>query len=289
MPYFGPAGNSVSFYQSGGKSSVQIPEWLATMGLNAYEYQAGRGVRISRPMAAELGRAAQRHGIKLSIHAPYYINLTATDAKIVANTRKHLLAAMEAADAMGAGVVVFHPGSGGGKELGREMAFNLARERLAEITQMAVSRGLSHVRLAVETAGKKNQLGNLVEIAGMCNVHPMVIPCIDFAHLHALDGGSISTLDDYLQILNFLAKNLGIPALENLHIHFSPIEYTTGGEKKHRTLAAQGFGPPFEPLAKILAERNYEWTIICESDDTQTEDALAYQRMWKSAAAGLTG
>lgn len=47
------------------------------MGLNAFEYQCGRGVRISREAARELGDLSREKGIVLSLHAPYFISLPA--------------------------------------------------------------------------------------------------------------------------------------------------------------------------------------------------------------------
>ncbi|MBQ5810707.1 MAG: endonuclease IV, partial [Clostridia bacterium] len=65
---FGPAGNSLSFSQMGYKHSLQVPEYLEKMGLDAFEYQCGRGVNIGADKAAELGRLAKDKGIRLSLH-----------------------------------------------------------------------------------------------------------------------------------------------------------------------------------------------------------------------------
>ncbi|MEE1043777.1 MAG: endonuclease IV, partial [Clostridia bacterium] len=70
MVKFGTAGNPEIFYDEGGKSSLEMPKWLADIGLDAYEYQCGRGVKISDEAAQMLGERAKEHNIALSVHAP---------------------------------------------------------------------------------------------------------------------------------------------------------------------------------------------------------------------------
>ena len=53
-----------------------MPKFLAEMGLDAYEYQCSRGVRISDEKAAKLKEAAEKYNISLSVHSPYYIPLS---------------------------------------------------------------------------------------------------------------------------------------------------------------------------------------------------------------------
>mgnify|MGYP002514525033 CR=1 FL=1 len=60
---FGPAGNSESFTKMGYKSSLQVPEYIVKMGLDAFEYQCGRGVNIGTDKAAALGKLAAEKGM----------------------------------------------------------------------------------------------------------------------------------------------------------------------------------------------------------------------------------
>ena len=76
---FGPGGNCEDFYNQGNKSSLKIPEWLFENGLSAYEYQCGKGVKISEDSAKLLGREAEKYNIALSVHAPYYISLSSVE------------------------------------------------------------------------------------------------------------------------------------------------------------------------------------------------------------------
>ncbi|KKM12520.1 endonuclease IV [Clostridiales bacterium PH28_bin88] len=278
MARFGPAGNSPSFYQNGRKSSTQVPGWLKGLELSAYEYQCSRGVRISEAQARILGQEARKYDIALSIHAPFYINLASTDPQIITSTRRHLLKSLEAAMWMGASTVVFHPGSGTGN---RREALTRAKEALAEVLELSVGMGLEGARLAPETMGKRNQLGSLEEVLELCSLSPRVVPCIDFAHLFAVSGGVLNDQTAFRAILKEVACRLGEETLKSLHIHFSPIEFTAGGEKRHRTLMDEGYGPDFRQLARVMVDLGMEPTVICESFDRQTEDAILYQDYWQ--------
>ncbi|MBE3587760.1 MAG: TIM barrel protein [Thermoanaerobacteraceae bacterium] len=277
--HFGPAGNPPSFQAQGHKSSLDMPAWLKARGLDAYEYQSVRGVHIKEDTARKLGELARENGVALSMHAPYYITLGTADAAYREKTRMHLLKSIEAAHWMGASPVVFHPGTGGGED--RAATLKRAMDLLKEILDEAAERGYGDVRVAPETAGKPAQLGNLPEVLELCTVSSRVVPAVDFAHLHAAGGGSLTTVEDFARILDLLESRLGRGAVEHLHVHFSPIEFTGKGEKRHRTLLDEGFGPDFTLLARLLVERNVGATIICESYDRQAEDALVYKAIYQ--------
>jgi deoxyribonuclease IV len=275
---FGPAGASDSFYGEGHKTSLEMPAWLKNKGLNAYEYQCSRGVKISEEMAGRLGRLATERDIQLSIHAPYYINLSTGSPDIKAKSRGHILKSLAAARSMGAKVVVFHPGAGSGPD--RRLLMTAAKSFLKEILIEAEAAGLSGILLAPETMGKKNQLGSLEEVLELCELGDQLVPAVDFGHLHAVSGGKFTDAKAYTAVFDLISSRLGSEYVQNLHIHFSPVEFTPGGEKKHRTALETSFGPDFRPLAKILAERKLTPTIICESAGSQAEDAILYRDLY---------
>lgn len=275
---FGPAGASASFYAEGHKSSLDMPEWLVKHGLNAYEYQCSRGVNIGEEMAGRLGQLAVERGIQLSIHAPYYINLSTTDPEMRVKTRGHLLKSLKAARAMGAKTVVFHPGAGSGGD--RKEILARAKAFLKEIIAEVEEEGLSGILLAPETMGKRNQLGSLEEVLELCELGGQLVPAVDFGHMHAITGGGFTEKASFATTLNRIEERLGKEYLQNLHIHFSPIEFTGGGEKKHRTTLEPLYGPDFTPLAQLLVELNLTPTVICESDGRQAEDAMIFRDIY---------
>lgn len=276
---FGPAGSSPLFYAQGGRSSLEVPAWLQSLGLAAYEYQCTRGVKIAKKQAQELGRRARVHDIFLSIHAPYYINLATPDPQKKENTKNYLLKSLEAAAWMGARKVVFHPGAL--TKESRENAYGRARRALEEVLVVSEAQRSSDVLLAPETVGKKNQLGSLEEVIGLCQeFSPRLVPTIDFAHLHAVWGGALTSEGAFRQVLETVGEKLGREVLQDLHIHFSPIGFTAGGESRHYTLLDPGFGPDFNLLVPLIFEMKLEPVIICESKERQAEDALLYREIW---------
>ncbi|MBR5586800.1 MAG: endonuclease IV, partial [Clostridia bacterium] len=102
MVLFGPSGNSESFYDQGYKHSVQMPGWLRQMGLDAYEYSCTKGVKLKNETALELKAEAEKHNIVLSVHSPYYINLSTPDEEKRIKSIKYITDTAAIADAMGA-------------------------------------------------------------------------------------------------------------------------------------------------------------------------------------------
>lgn len=278
MILFGPAGNSASFYDQGHKHTYQAFEWIAGLGLNTYEYSFGRGVRIKEETAKIIGQKAAEHGVTLSVHAPYYINLATLEEEKAINNLRYLHESAQAAKWMGAKRIVFHPGSEGKQT--REQAFAVIKAALGIAIDHLKSEQLFDIEICPETMGKIKQIGDLDEIIELCKLDERIIPAIDFGHLHARGRGAIKTEQDYAQILDTLENGLGGYRAKRFHVHFSKIEYTAKGEKMHRTFADQGFGPDFGPLARLIAQRRLEPVMICESKGTMAEDAVEMKRLY---------
>lgn len=277
---FGPAGNCEDFYEKGYKSTVQAPEYLKKMGLDAYEYSCGRGVMLKEDTARRIGEAAAENGVELSIHAPYFTNLCNPDPEKQAATVRYLMQAAQAVRWMGGRRVIFHPGA-----LMKSTRL-AARERAEALMHRAVEEVLSaypDVVLCPETLGKRNQYGTLSEVLALCAPYgEQVTPCIDFAHLHAAGCGCINGEADFDALLGEAERALGHARMENFHVHFSHIEYTGAGEKRHRTFAEEGFGPDFAHLAPCLVRRGLRPVVICESAGTQAQDAKQMREKYLS-------
>ncbi|MBQ5417621.1 MAG: endonuclease IV, partial [Oscillospiraceae bacterium] len=142
---------------------------------------------------------------------------------------------------------------------------------------------LENIRCCPETMGKINQLGDLDEVMELCLIDDSFLPTIDFGHLNARTFGSIKTKDDYRAILDTIENKLGSERLKSFHSHFSKIEYTEkGGEKRHLTFEDTVYGPEYEPLMELIAEKDLSPVFICESDGTQTEDAQAMMKYYNT-------
>ena len=278
-PRFGPAGSCERSAAEKIKSTEKLLEWLAAQGLTAFEYQCGRGVMIKEPKGILIGDKAKECGIKLSIHAPYFISLASPEEEKRLNSINYIFQSAQAADWMGADRIVVHPGGLGKKS--REEATALARETLALAQQYLDEHGLGKIHICPEVMGKINQLGDLGEVLEFCTIDDRFIPCVDFGHLNSRMQGTM----DYVKALDEIENKLGVDRLRGMHIHFSKIEYTAGGEKRHLTFADEIYGPPFEPLIDEIIRRGMHPTVICESAGTQTDDSIAMMRYYESLAS----
>ena len=277
---FGPAGNSESFAAMGYKGSLDVPEYIQKMGLDAFEYQCGRGVNIGEEKARQLGALAAERGIALSVHAPYYISLASKEEAKRDNSIRYICESARAVHAMGGERIVVHPGGLGG--LPREKATALAGETLKRALECLDSEGLSTVRVCPETMGKINQLGNLDEVLTLCELDERMLPCIDFGHLNARAHGGLNNMEAFGAVFDAIRNRLGESRLKEFHAHFSKIAYTDGGEKMHLTFEDQTYGPNFEPMLEWTARLGCSPVIICESAGTQAEDAAAMKGYYQS-------
>ncbi len=268
---FGPAGNSLSFSQMGYKHSLQVPEYIEKMGLDAFEYQCGRGVNIGEEKARLLGKAAKEKNITLSLHAPYYISMSSVEEEKRLNSIKYILDSAAAVNAMGGNRIIVHTGSCG--KISREYALELAVDTMKLAIKALDDNGLSHIRICPETMGKINQLGTLEEVLTLCELDERLLPCIDFGHLNARTLGGLKSYADFEAVFDAIENRLGNSRLREFHSHFSKIEYTTGGEKKHLTFEDEVFGPDYEPVMDLCIRKNCSPIFICESDGPQAEDA----------------
>jgi deoxyribonuclease-4 len=277
---FGPSGISAPLSAKGYTRTVDQPAALSDMGLSAFEYSFGRGVRISEKTAGEIGAAFYRHGIALSVHAPYYINLASDEQGRDERNLRHFVKTAEACVAMGAARMVFHPGSVGKGE--RAEAFMRVFAALPAVVRALDELGFSNITLCPETMGKINQIGDLDETIALCTLDERLIPCLDFGHLYARSLGRFATEADYLAAFDKIESALGVERARRLHIHFSRIEFTQGGEKRHHNEEDTQYGPSFVPLARALIKKEYAPVIICESKSHMAEDAQAYMHLYHS-------
>ena len=276
---FGTAGTSDSFMAKGYKNSLDIPAYTAEMELNAFEYQCGHGVRLGVEKARKMAADAAVRDILFSVHAPYYISMSSLDEEKRLNSIRYLLQSAEVCKALGGKRIIFHAGSCGKQS--REAALEKALDTMRRAQEALDEAGYGDMTLCPETMGKIGQLGTLNEVLALCEVDARITPCIDFGHLNARTLGGIRSKADYAAILDRIGEVLGDERAERFHVHFSRIEFSAGGEKRHWTFAETQFGPEPAPLMELLAERSLAPVVICESAGTQAEDAQWMQAYWK--------
>lgn len=270
---FGTVGSPLSTPKKPG-GSVGAIQRCAELGLFGLELGWVRAVRISEEACAEIKAAALENDVALSIHAPYFINLNAEDEEWP-KSRQRLMDAAYYGNLAGATDVIFHPGSYFGRPPSEVLPKSI--ERLAGcVGELRAAQNF--ITLRPETMGKSAMLGSLEDTLEMSRSIDGVLPCIDFAHLHARPGnGSMNTYSEWASVLETYGRVLGDAALKNLHIHISGIEYGEKGEREHLPLEDSDLN--LEAIFRALQDFGCQGRMLCESPILE-EDALKCKQTW---------
>jgi deoxyribonuclease-4 len=262
-PRFGPAGTPWAFKELR-QSITELPSFLRQEGLDALEYQAVRWgplPQIRKENAEKLGLTAKQNDVWLSMHGSYFISLQ-SEKTVVEASKKRLLACAKASEWMMAKVLVFHPGfymGHGHKEI-LKRSIDVVDNVVAEMKSLGIT-----VKLGLETMGKRSQFGSLEEVLAVCERIDQTVPVIDWSHIHARSQGGLVTKADFVKAIDQIEERLGTDVAENLHCHFSHMEFSGKGEVRHRTLGERRYGPDFQLLAQLIVELGLKPVIICES------------------------
>ncbi|MFH1721690.1 MAG: TIM barrel protein [Candidatus Altiarchaeota archaeon] len=243
---------------------------IKELGLSAMEVEFVRGVNLSVEKAEEVRKVAEELDIALSVHAPYFINLASPEKPKIHASRKRILDSARVGAALGARIVVFHPGF----YMGRTPAdtYELVKESLVAIRKDMKNEGIE-ILLGPEVTGKVKQFGGLDELIPLCQEVEGCMPVLDFAHLHARQGGVLTSPEAFWEPIEKVSK--AFPK-KRIHAHFACIEFSDGGEKKHLTLDTQQ--PDYTLLAKALKGKKIDITFISESPNLE-EDAVKLKEM----------
>ena len=198
----------------------------------------------------------------ISLHGSYFIKFCGGKGVIEASKHR-LIACATAAEWMNAYVVVFHPEFYGKRP--QKEAFTNCLEALKEVVEAMRALEIKNVKIGPETMGKHFQLGSLDEVLSLCEEVEQTQLVVDWGHLHARDGGRFKTVDDFRKVIVEIENRLGTEAIRGLHCHFTKVEFTDKGEKRHHIMDEANFGPDFAMLAKVIAEFKLKPVIISKS------------------------
>jgi len=276
---FGTVGSPISTPKKPGGTAGGILR-LHELKLGTLELAWVQSVRVSDETCAAIKATAAEVNLPLSVHAPYYINLNARTKELLKGGIDRLLAAARAGYKAGATDIIFHPGSYMAEDPAK--VYPIARQRLAEVVDQLRAEKID-VTLRPETMGKSAMLGTLEETIQLSRDVDGVLPCLDFAHLHARRGdGSFNSYDEFMTALKLVASGLGQRGLSSLHIHLSGIDYGPKGEKKHLPLKEADL--KYKELFKALIDIRAGGRILCESPLMEA-DALLMQKTYRRLAA----
>ncbi|MDL2256644.1 TIM barrel protein [Bacteroidales bacterium OttesenSCG-928-I14] len=286
MIKFGVAGYPIAFDKTEyRKDKLNIFKWLSSIGLDAFEMQMTYGPRTKEDTCKDMRLMAADFGIKITVHASYYIVFTSSEKDKIGRSKETLKRTYELADLLGSDVIVLHPGP-----LYKEKEETVTERFLNNVSDFFNEFRHDNIGLFLETAGKKGQLGSVEEIIQLSKAIKGCYPCFDFGHIHARTVGSLNSEKNIEQLFDTM-KDLGA-FTSRYHIHYTPIDYTSQGEKVHKAINdiyptneqmslfddnvnIGHYHPRYEPIIKSLIDINANCTVISETHNSQEEGALA--------------
>lgn len=279
MVLFGSSGCGDEFYNEGHKGILEVPKWIKDRGLDAYEYSFGHGYQMSTEMASNAGKLFNDYNIKLSLHAPFFINFANPNEDMYQKTKGYIYTGIKFLRAFGADRLIFHPASCG--KITRSEALKLTNERFRETFDTLEEEKLTEgILLCPETMGKTMQIGTYQEVIELCTLNKCLVPTFDFGHINSIEQGALKTKEDFKKIIDYSIEKLGFDKTNNCHIHFSKIQYGQKGEIKHLNYDDIIYGPEFDGLAEVLIDYKLSPRVICESMNMMPHDALIMKKIY---------
>ena len=268
---FGTAGIPIS---TENRTTINGIKQVKALGLDSMELEFVRRVNISEEKAVEVKKEKEKNGIELTCHAPYFINLNSQEKAKLEASKQRIINSAKILNLCGGYSVCFHAAYYMGSE--KEATYNKVKEAMKEIISVLKEQGIS-VWIRPETTGKRTQFGDLKETIKLSQDLEQVLPCIDFAHLHARSNGKFNSYEEWINILGLIEKELGKFALENMHIHVSGINYTEKGERNHLNLRESDLN--YEDLLRAWKEFNIKGIVVSESPNIES-DALLLKKKY---------
>ncbi len=269
---FGTAGIPISTEP---RNTINGIKQVSKLDLGSMELEFVQNVNISKEAAPEVKKAAEENDIVLTCHGSYFINLNAVEPEKRGASRSRIIQAATRLFECGGYSVCFHPAFY--LKDSPEIAYKNTKEQLKKTIKELRDKGIE-IWIRPETTGKGSQFGTLLEICKLSAEIEMVMPCIDFSHLHARSNGKENTYDEFKKSLSTVEKFLGKEGLKNLHCHISGIAYGEKGEKHHLILEESDFN--YKELLRALKEFKCAGAITCESPNIE-EDALLLNKTYK--------
>ena len=247
------------------------------LGMGCMEVEFVHGVRMNQKTAIAVGEVARKRNIRLTAHAPYYINLNSKEEEKVIASKERILQTARMAHTFSGESITFHAAFY--TKMPPEQVYDTVKRHLNEIVEQLIKEK-KLVTIRPEIMGKGSQFGTLNEILRLSTEIESVAPCIDFAHLHARTG-KFNTYNEFSQVLDQVGEKLGREGLDTMHIHVSGINYGDKGERNHLNLKDSDFR--YEGLIQSLKDHNAKGIVICESPNLEL-DAMMLQKLYKTSA-----
>ncbi|SHH53633.1 deoxyribonuclease-4 [Clostridium collagenovorans DSM 3089] len=245
-------------------------KYLKSIGLDAMEFPFVRSVNITDKNKDNVLKEKIDNDFYVSAHGSYFINLNADEVEKQKQSLERILKGAEALQKVEGRSLIFHPGF---------YLKDSKEETLETIKENLLSLPYFGVDYRLETTGKGTQFGSLEELVYLCKEIPSCKLCIDFSHIHARYGGCLKTYEDFAKVLKYIKDNLGMEALEDLHMHASGINYGPKGEKNHLPFEESDFN--YKAFMEALKDYGVKGCLICESPLLE-KDALLLKNYYNT-------
>lgn len=263
---FVTAGQPICNGNAGYENAFKI---LEDLKLDGMELEFVHGVRMTEANQRLVKEIANEKNMVLTAHGPYYINLNSKEEDKIEASIKRVLDTARMGYKLGAYSITYHAAFYMG--MTPEDVYKKVESSMVEISKTLDEENLD-IWVRPETTGKPTQWGNLEEIVKLSKDFKNVLPCVDFAHLHARTNGKFNTYDEFCYAFELIGKELGTTALENFHAHIAGIEYGEKGEKKHLLLEESDMN--YKDLLKAFKKFDVKGVIVCESPIMEKDAVL---------------
>lgn len=252
-----------------GKGYKKGLDLINEMNLDGLEIEFVHGVKMNEANQALVKQFSQLKDKKITCHGPYYINLNSQEEEKIDASINRILETARMGEKIGAYSITFHAAFYMKQSI--DEVYKTVYKSMEKICSILEEEN-NNIWVRPETTGKGTQWGTLEEIVKLSKEFKNVLPCVDFAHIHARNNGLYNTYDEFSKLFEYMGKELGDDIFNNFHAHLAGIEYGAKGEKNHLILEESDMN--YKDLLKVFKEYNVKGVLVCESPNIETDTKL---------------
>ncbi|HXW67774.1 MAG TPA: TIM barrel protein [Thermoplasmata archaeon] len=222
---------------------------------------------------AQTKALARALDVDLTLHAPYYVDFFGSSDAREQSTRQIQWAGV-LAQGLGARLAVTHLGFYGGGE--RADSIQELTHIVGDLSDWLAKFSRGTVRLAIEPSGHPDVFGSREEVLDLVRRVKGTVPVLNLPHLAARERRPFDEVGD----LEPLVKEFVAATSGPLYLNFSGVEFYGSGEFR-LTPIKRGL-LRFDPLAELLAERDYDVSVISSSPLLE-HDAMYMKLLYERA------
>lgn len=246
---------------------AEFLDGLVEQGHRALELPFTQGFPWKEKRCESFAALAEERDVRLSVHAPYFVGLTIPEEDKGTQSVHALEHTMKLGKWLGAPVIVAHFGSTYDED--PLVLMDRIRSRIDFIAPKIESLG---VGLGLETAGKRSQFGSLGDIAQLASEYSFVRPVVDWAHIHAMTNGGLTSKEAFMSVLGFVRDSFPGWMISPLQVQFSDNQFGEAGEIRH---CPYGEGTlRVGPLVEAVEEMEMSMVLISEARDMRSHELI---------------